>query len=206
MIDAESSAAFELKANFIALRLQLLALILHDEQIFKQLDRDMATSVLKSLEALIQLYGSRSATQGKVDGAASAQEPAASESEQASKAPSSPKWLASLILSLVGILGFSEDIVETKVDDSFLDAPAEADSSATAESGKSDSQSAPEASTVQASASTSEKPSLSPVKVGSVPISDALFQFAIQLFREAPALERNDLLAAYRLLTLQRAP
>ncbi len=202
MIDAESSAAFEAKANFIALRLQLLALILHDEQIFKQLDREMAASVLKSLEALIQLYGSRSATQGKADGAASAPEPAASGSEQASKVPSSPKWLASLILSLVGILGFSEDIVETKVDDSFLDAPVEADSSATAESGKSDSQSAPEASTVQASASTSEKPSLPPVKVGSVPISDALFQFAIQLFREAPALERNDLLAAYRLLTV----
>ncbi|CBQ69976.1 related to E3 ubiquitin protein ligase TOM1 [Sporisorium reilianum SRZ2] len=203
VIDSEASAAFGAKADFIALRMQLLALVLHDEQIFKQLDRDVATSVLRSLEALIQLYGSRSSTTPEASG--TAQHPSTSATQPAKSSSTPPKWLASLILALVGILGFSEDIAEVKPDDALLDAPVEADtvaSSAPEQTSDKSAEAAVDSTTSTTTTTTAEKPILPRVRVGSVPISDALFHFALQIFREATTLERNDLLAAFRLLTV----
>ncbi|UTT88591.1 hypothetical protein NDA17_001733 [Ustilago hordei] len=207
LIESEASGAFGLKAEFVALRMQLLALVLHDEQIFKQLDRDMATTVLRALEGLVQLYGNRSHSNTGTDSSSATQSADLSQNTPASvqQKPSTatPKWLASLILALVGILGFSEDIVEVKTDDAFLDVSVEAESKAASGSGESSSKPQEAAADGPSSASSSpEEPTLPRVRVGSVPISDALFHFTVQIFREATTLERNDLLAAFRLLTV----
>nr|CDI56030.1 related to E3 ubiquitin protein ligase TOM1 [Melanopsichium pennsylvanicum 4] len=203
VIDSEASGAFGVKADFVALRMQLLALVLHDEQIFKLLDREVAAFVLKSLEGLIQLYGTRSSASDSFTAASSAPQSAESPvSAEAAKSPLTPKWLASLILALVGILGFSEDIVEVKTNDAFLDVPADRESTTSTESGGIDVNPAEASAGVTTSGSSSDKPSLPQVRVESVPISDALFHFALQLFRDAIKLERNDLLAAFRLLTV----
>ncbi|CDS01035.1 hypothetical protein, partial [Sporisorium scitamineum] len=203
LIDSEASDAFGAKADFIALRMQLLALVLHDEQIFKQLDRDVATSILRSLEGLIQLYGSRSSTSEASSTAASQSNTAQMQATQPAKSTSTPpKWLASLILALVGILGFSEDIAEVKPDDALLDAPVEAEPAASSTPGQASDKSAEAAGDSTGFTTTSDKPVLPRVRVGSVPISDALFHFALQIFREATTLDRNDLLAAFRLLTV----
>ena len=207
VIDSEASAAFGTKADFIALRMQLLALVLHDEQIFKKLDRDVATTVLRSLEGLIQLYGSCSSTFEGTSIAATTSQGAAAQTESTSSTQpaKAPKWLASLILALVGVLGFSEDIAEVKPDDAMLDAPVDANSSptgATAGSNANSAEATTSDSTTSATGSATDKPALPRVRVGSVPISDSLFHFALQIFREATSLERNDLLAAFRLLTV----
>uniref|UniRef100_V5ED17 UBA domain-containing protein n=1 Tax=Kalmanozyma brasiliensis (strain GHG001) TaxID=1365824 RepID=V5ED17_KALBG len=213
VIDAEASAAFGVKADFVALRMQLLALVLHDEQIFKQLDRDVATTILRSLEGLIKLYGTRpsSSEDASVPGSASstaessqnarAATPSASSAES-TPPKSTPKWLASLILALVGILGFSEDIAEVKTDDALLDATMDTESTPSDTAGNANGITTEAAGEGATAASATIKPDLPRVRVGSVPISDALFLFALQIFREATSLERNDLLAAFRLLTV----
>ncbi|KAJ1021615.1 hypothetical protein NDA16_003752 [Ustilago loliicola] len=206
LIDSEASGAFGIKADYVALRMQLLALVLHDEQIFKQLDRDVATTVLRVLEGLVQLYGNRSQSGKGTDSSSTTQSAAPSQGTPAptqAKSSATPKWLASLILALVGILGFSEDIVEVKTNDAFLDVPVEAESNAASGSGESSAK--PQEAAADGATSTSsssERPTLPRVRVGSVPISDTLFQFTVQILREATALERNDLLAAFRLLTV----
>ncbi|KAJ9475492.1 HECT-type E3 ubiquitin transferase [Pseudozyma hubeiensis] len=211
VIDSEASAAFGAKADFVALRMQLLALVLHDEQIFKQLDRDMVGSILTSLESLIELFSSRTSSTADSKVAAPASQPETTQSSaslQASTPDSKPKWLASLILALVGILGFSEDIAEVKPDDALLEDSADGKISLPSGSGEPSAKSTESgaatdgASSGDASASLSDKPVLPRVRVGSVPISDALFRFVLQIFREATTLDRNDLLAAFRLLTV----
>ncbi|GAC95365.1 ubiquitin-protein ligase [Pseudozyma hubeiensis SY62] len=211
IIDSEASAAFGAKADFVALRMQLLALVLHDEQIFKQLDRDMVGSILTSLEGLIQSFSSRPSSTVESNIATPASQPettqSAATSEQ-STPDSKPKWLASLILALVGILGFSEDIAEVKPDDALLEDSADGKLSLPGGSGEPSAKSTESAAATDgtslgdASAPTSDKLVLPRVRVGSLPISDALFRFVLQIFREATTLERNDLLAAFRLLTV----
>lgn len=215
VIDSEASSAFGDKADFVALRMQLLALVLHDEQIFKQLDRDVVNSALTSLERLIQIYSTWSPSiRGSSNAAPASQSECLAEvtrtgtSEPLPKSSSQPKWLASLILALIGILGFSEDIAEVKPDDELLEDPVDDNPLSSGGSGdattKSDEAKAAAGGTPSSTAciSTTDKPVLPRVRVGPVSISDTLFRFALQIFRQATSLERNDLLAAFRLLTV----
>ncbi len=105
-IDAEAPAAFGVKAWFIRTRVYLITLLLHEEHFFKQLERDVATSILRCLEGLIELYLSRSPSSEEAGASASMSSAvdapkgtAVTDGSASLKPSSTPTWLGPLNLA-----------------------------------------------------------------------------------------------------------
>ncbi|PWY99341.1 hypothetical protein BCV70DRAFT_162691 [Testicularia cyperi] len=202
--------AVGVKADFVALRLQLVALVLRNEHLFKSLEDSTATSIMDALRSLIQLYNCRpsqptTATAAGTSSVTTATVPAAQ-----------PKWLASLLLVLVAILGFSEDNATATVNEDILkDSPTPSHDSSTEETmlqqqqeeqkqvGEEAHQPLQQEGQEQPEASSLPPPTPLPrIRTRAIDVTDELYAFALQVLREALQLERNDLLAAYRLLSV----
>ncbi|SPO39716.1 related to E3 ubiquitin protein ligase TOM1 [Pseudozyma flocculosa] len=176
--------AFETGEKGIALRLQLLALLLHDDDVLKNVASATKRDFVELLVELAMLYISKPAAAATATATtattptpapADGDRPVPRDLEGGSSAASS-KWLAPLMLVATSLLGADEETVAISDD---ISEPSEPES-------------------VESDVKHSLPPAQAPFALAEE--AATLFDFLCTVLERASDLTREDLLAAYRLL------